>query len=212
MSGDTKEGSNYVFEDGNFIGDFDQMYANLDDPWMQTEEIFASEKAVCLNLIGKFRRTKVVEFGSGLGYFTKQLAQVAENVIGVEISPNAVNRARALHPQLDFRCAPFPDLEFLRNLKPDCIVMAEITWYVLDELDHFINFLKTEMPHLLLIHLLTTYEKGEQKYGAEKFTNLEEILNYFDINVVEYGEVYRPCAGGGGSRTFFAGTYSRFSP
>ena len=67
MSGDTKKGSNYVFEDGNLVGNFDQMYANLDDPWMQTEEIFASEKAVCLNLIGKFRRRKVVELGSGLG-------------------------------------------------------------------------------------------------------------------------------------------------
>ena len=75
--------------------------------------------------------------------------------------------------------------------------MAEITWYVLDELDHFISFPKTEMPHVLLIHLLTTYEKGEQKYGTEKFTSLEEILNYFDIDLVECGEVYRPCVGGG---------------
>ena len=41
--------------------------------------------------------------------------------------------------------------------------MAEITWYILDDLDKFICFLKAEMPNTLLIHLLMTYRTSENK-------------------------------------------------
>lgn len=69
--------------------------------------------------------------------------------------------------------------------------MAEITWYVLDDLDGFIKNLKNarkkrENP-IFLIHLLTTYAPGVQKYGADKFTNLDEILKYFNLDFLESG-------------------------
>ena len=84
--------------------------------------------------------------------------------------------------------------------------MAETTWYVLDELDEFIYFLKSEMPQTLLIHMLTTYKKGQQSYGAEKFTTLEEIKDYFKMNYYEWGENSNPYRNGG-KRTYFAGSY-----
>ena len=53
--------------------------------------------------------------------------------------------------------------------------MVEITWYVLDYLDNFIDFLKNEMPNTYLIHMLMTYADGEKKYGSDQFTNLSKI-------------------------------------
>ena len=95
----------------------------------------------------------------------------------------------------------------MRRLKPDCIVMSEITWYVLDYLDEFIGFLKNEMPNTLLIHMLMTYKKGEQKYGADKFTNLEEIKGYFGINYFESWEVEKAECNGR-KRTYFIGKFA----
>ena len=85
--------------------------------------------------------------------------------------------------------------------------MAEITWYVLDQLDGFIEFLRDEMPNTYLIHMLMTYADGEQKYGAEKFTNLATIKDYFGMNYIESGEVQHK-EYNGGKRTYLIGKFS----
>lgn len=197
----------YVIKNGNFVGDFETMYQNIENPWEQSvKETFSPEKAVCLNLIERYQCQRVVEFGSGLGYFTSRIANVAPSVVGIEVSPTAVAKANQIFPHLIFENTSFPDIEFLREFRPDCIVMAEITWYVLNDLKLFLKFLADEMPEVLLIHLLTTYAPGVQKYGRDKFTNLEEIISFFDMNVEESGEIH---LADGGSRTFFA---ARFAP
>ena len=72
-------------------------------------------------------------------------------------------------------------------------LMAEITWYVLPQLKSFIEQLQNmreEMNEpIFLIHLLTTYADGVQKYGSDYFTDLEGILNYFSLNYVEFGYI-----------------------
>lgn len=197
----------YVIRDGKFIGDFEAMYQDHQDPWEQTtREIYASEKAVCLNILRKYGCRKIVEFGSGLGHFTNQISKVGPSVVGVEVSKTAVKAATATHPSIQFRHASFPDLDFLREYKPDCIIMAEITWYVLNELDAFLAFLKIEMPEVLLVHLLNTYEAGEQLYGADRFTTIEEILAYFSMTYLEFGQI--TTLEKSGARTFFAGKFS----
>jgi hypothetical protein len=69
--------------------------------------------------------------------------------------------------------------------------MAELTWYILDTLDEFLSGLRayalSRQKPTFLIHLLTTYKSGVQKYGNEKFTDLVEILKYFNMQYLEYG-------------------------
>lgn len=86
--------------------------------------------------------------------------------------------------------------------------MAEITWYVLDHLDWFPAFLGAKMPHVLLIHLLMTYTPGVQQYGRERFTNLQEITDYFGMTVFESVEIHHPETRGG-SRTVLAGQMAK---
>ena len=40
---------------------------------------------------------------------------------------------------------------------------------------------------IFLIHLLTTYNLEVQKYGVDKFTNLDEILKFFNLDYLESG-------------------------
>tara|TARA_X000000368_G_scaffold8892_1_gene6984 strand:- start:1448 stop:2089 length:642 start_codon:yes stop_codon:yes gene_type:complete len=197
----------YVIKNGKLVGEFEEMYRDYDDPWEQsTRELFASEKASILNIVDSFGFKNVVEFGCGHGHLTERLRKVCGSAVGLDISQTAINKAQKNYPNCDFRLSKFPDLDLIRNLAPDCLVMAEITWYVLDDLDKFLNFLRKEMPSTLLIHLLMTYREGEQEYGTDKFTNLCEIKEYFGMHYYESGEV-NSLDMAGGKRTYFAGSY-----
>tara|TARA_A100001011_G_scaffold189381_1_gene197872 strand:+ start:114 stop:425 length:312 start_codon:yes stop_codon:yes gene_type:complete len=64
----------YVIKDGKLVGEFEQMYKDFDDPWEQsTRESYASEKALCLNLVESFKCQNVVELGCGFGQLTDRL-------------------------------------------------------------------------------------------------------------------------------------------
>lgn len=56
------------------------------------------------------------------------------------------------------------------------------------------------------LHTLMTYRKGQQKYGSDYFTNLEEIMNYWSdtIEITDWGTNSKP-EYDGGNRTFFYG-------
>ena len=47
---------------------------------------------------------------------------------------------------------------------------------------------------IFLIHILATYKNNVQRYGRDKFTNLDGIKEYFDLDYLEAGyiEVKRP--------------------
>ena len=82
--------------------------------------------------------------------------------------------------------------------------MTEITWYVLDRLPGFVDFLRRELPDAFLLHMLVTYPPGVQKYGADAFTDLDGILDYFAMTILESGEVR---LANDHRRTWFLGTW-----
>ena len=180
----------YVIKDGKLVGEFEQLYRDHDDPWEQSiREEAASEKLVALEIIRRQEFCRVIELGCGLGGFTKKLAEVAGIALGTDISQTAVEKARGRVPGASFQCADVLDLDVYRQFRPDCIVLSEITWYVLEQLHQFKDFLRKEMSGCGFLHLLMTYRDGEQKYGKEYFTNLDEIMAYW--NCVEFSEWVR---------------------
>jgi len=196
----------YVIKDGKFVGEFEQMYQDYHDPWEQTtRENYRSEKIIAIYLLKRIGAKKVIELGCGLGCYTQMIKNAGFAVLGIDISPTAINKAKQKHPNCTFQVSDILDFNIYREYKPDAIIMAEITWYILDQLDAFINFLRTEMPDVYLIHLLTTYPQGVQKYGVDKFTNLEEMMSYFNMNYNEFGKIGYP---EGDTRTYFVGRYS----
>jgi SAM-dependent methyltransferase len=195
----------YVIKDGKLVGEFEQMYQDYEDPWEQTtREAWASEKMVALNFIQKTGARKVVELGCGLGHYTKKINDLGCETLGVDISGTAIEKARAAYPQSQFAVGDILDFSIYRDFQPDVIIMAEITWYVLDKLDEFIVFVSKELPQTKLIHLLTVYPLGVQQYGKDKFTNLDEIKAYFNADYLEWGEICYPEMEGC-KRTYFIG-------
>jgi SAM-dependent methyltransferase len=208
----------YVIKEGKLVGEFDEMYKDFDDPWHQsTREVFASEKAVGLNLLQhlkhKFNIKKVVELGCGFGDYSARIAEMGIDTIGIDISPTAIQKAISKHTslakgsrKLEFLVSEFASFDKLRELNPDVILMPEITWYVLDQLVDFRSFLRDELPDTFLIHMLMTYDPGVQVYGKEYFTTLPEILKFFNMHYLESGLVN---VSTGGARTWFLGTWNK---
>ncbi|MCX7177007.1 MAG: class I SAM-dependent methyltransferase [Proteobacteria bacterium] len=199
----------YVIKDGNFVGDFEGMYRDHEFPFDQLRrEKWGSEKAVALNLLRRLGARngvrRVVEVGCGLGMFTDAIASSGFMATGIDISETAIARARQLYTAADFVAADVLDFDQLRRLQPETLVMAEISWYILDRLDELIAFMRTELPECFIIHLLAVYPPGVQEYGRGYFTDLDGILRYFKMNTLESGEVRLP---DGRRRTWFLGSW-----
>ncbi len=193
----------YVIRDGELVGEFEELYQDFENPWDQTNrERRASEKFVAIHLLQGLGVNRVLELGSGLGQYAGALQAAGFTVRGLDVSPTAVRRAKATYPEVDFQVGDVLDFDKFREFDPDAVVMAEITWLVLDQLPELLRFLRTEYAGRYLVHLLHTYGPGVQQYGREFFTDLDGILAYFGLDYLEWGTVSKP-EHDGGARTYF---------
>lgn len=200
----------YVIKDGKLIGEFEQMYANHPDPWNQSMTHLSLSGDIGLNWCKKIRQInepnrtlKIIEIGCGLGVVTNKFYQAGFNVLGVDISETAIEKAKKSYINCNFQTGDILEFNIYENFQPDIFVMSEITWYVLEKLDLFLNYLRENFKHSHLIHILTTYPKNVQRYGREYFTNLKEIMDYFNLNYFEHGY----CSSKNGhTQTFFLAT------
>ena len=194
-----KSYQDYVIKDGKFVGDFEEMYQSFEDPWLQSidDNILDSRRVIAKNWIKRIstkQQVRCCEIGCGFGFITSDLTKEGINCIGTDISATAIKKAQNIHAECEFEVANVDDFEFYKKKKINVFLMAEITWYVLPHLKSFLEKIKqmkkeTNEP-IYLIHLLTTYADGVQKYGSNYFTDLEGILSYFSLNYFEYGYVF----------------------
>ena len=192
----------FVIKDGQLVGDWEGLYKNFEDPWHQSRDdvLLDSRRIIAVNWCNRLRNeynaNKVIELGCGFGHLTETLRSQSFAAVGVDISKTAIDKARNIHPRSVFVECSLSDFEIVKKFDADIYLMSEITWYVLDDLDDFLINLKKQSAArsrpIFLIHLLTTYAKGLQKYGVDKFTNLDEMLSYFKIECVESGYIRTP--------------------
>lgn len=193
-----------VIKDGEFIGDFETLYENFDDPWDQsTRELYSNEKLIGLEIIKSNNYKNVIELGCGIGYYSNRIKSVSEKCTGVDISDLAIKKAKKLHPDCEFIQSDILNSEIYKE--KDFIMMVEITWYVLPKLKKFKDIIKT-MSGVGFFHTLNMYTGDQQKYGNEYFTNNEEILDFFSdiIDIKEYG-IFNKKEYNGCYRTYFYG-------
>ena len=193
-----KKYQDYVIKKGQFIGDFENMYKDCEDPWHQSTEdnVYNSRMIIIKNWIKKINTTdkvQVCEIGCGFGYITSDLNNEGVSCVGVDISSTAIKKARSLHNNCDFTVTSFDDFKFYKQKNINIFMMTEVTWYVLPKLKTFLEKLKEYRKNygrpVYLIHLLTTYPEGVQQYGKDYFFDLKGILKFFELDYIEYGSV-----------------------
>jgi SAM-dependent methyltransferase len=198
----------YVIRDGKLVGEFEEMYRDFDDPWEQSaHEPHALDKTIGLALLKKYGHQRALEYGCGLGHFTAQLNGELGAAAGIDISHTAIRKARVGYPDATFFVGDVTGDTPISIFKPDVLVFAEITWYVLESLIAFKKLMLAQCPGRGFLHILTVYPEGQQRYGKDYFTNLEEILTYWSdvITVKEWGWVSNN-EFNGVARTFLYGT------
>ena len=86
-----------------------------------------------LALLNGQRYARVLKIGCGTGAFTQHLAYLADYVLALDISPTAIEQARALRsycPMVHFRQANIMEYDVQTEGPWDLIVLSDIVYYL----------------------------------------------------------------------------------
>ena len=194
----------YVFKNGEFVGKFEEMYQNVEDPWHQddTSKIHYDMVLYLLNRYDLCRSGGgvVLDIGCGKGAFTARLKKSLNNdvkVIGTDISDTAIQKAREKHGDLgiDFTICDI-EKEFEHLPLPssglDLIVMSELMWYVLPAFKDICQGIKCYLKDEgYLIINQTFYPPEKQKYGKEIASNVRDVFKLVSLPLLEIIETNR---------------------
>ncbi len=173
----------YVIKDGKFIGKFNEMYTEFDDPWTQSNQPNKYSRMAGIMHIKNFNIKSILECGCGLGYYAdwvKRETQITPK--SIDISSVAIEKARKLFPNLDFEIVNI-STELSRFNNYDCVIFSEIIWYILPNLIDIFKILEKDFKGKYLL-VNQVFYKGTQKYGTEYFTNLNEFINYVPFTLL----------------------------
>jgi SAM-dependent methyltransferase len=114
---------------------------------------------------------RALDLGSGAGAFTAELAKVGAAPIGVEVAEAAIVRARAAHPELDFRLAPIDGPLPFEDGSFELVWASEVIEHVADTATWLSEVRRVLVPAGEL--LLTTPSHGRLRLllgGIEQFS------------------------------------------
>lgn len=173
----------YVIKNGKFIGKFEEMYQNCEDPWQQLKILpYANDLVLWKISKGKFKN--VLDVGCGLGRFTYLIYKnINCKVTGIDISQTAILQARKSYPDIDFKVFDVMQDKLETNLY-DLVVASELFWYVLEKLDFVIsNLINALQVDGQLIIIQKFYLIDEQKYGKEIISSPFDLIEKLPLKI-----------------------------
>jgi SAM-dependent methyltransferase len=114
---------------------FDEVY-RAGDPWASGDPRYLYQRRkydVLTGLLPKRRFARALDLGAGLGVLTRKLAAHADEVVGIDISAQAVTQASRAHadlPQLSFQQGDALNLPATLNGGFDLLVIADTLYYL----------------------------------------------------------------------------------
>ena len=196
----SKDYHNYVIKNGKFIGAFEEMYHNIDDPWGQGSATDI-QYDIMLYLISRYNICSsdgnVFDIGCGKGAFTARMGNLLVNakLTAIDISQTAINRAVDAYSNVNNISFKTMDIKKDYNKiieKYDLIVMSQLMWYILPKFKEIANKLISRLNkggYFLLNQ--TFYKPEEQKYGKEIVSRVEDALGVILLNPLEIIEFNR---------------------
>ena len=203
-----KKYQDLVIKDGKFVGKFEEMYQKFSDPWnlLKKNKLGLNlNYQIIFNYCKQIRSSKkliVLEIGCGYPQIIYQLYKEKFKVYGTDISETVIKKSKKKYPKLkkNLFLSNFLNYPLYEEIKPDIIILSDISWYVLPELKKFIEWYKNLRLKTYLIHSLAVYDKNKQQYGKEYFYDLNTIKSYFKLNYLSSGYIENV---NGNKHTFF---------
>jgi SAM-dependent methyltransferase len=156
---------------------FDDIWRGGDFWQVETSEFERNRYACQMNLLGDRRYGRALEIGCGSGCFSRLLAGVADEVVALDVSPLAIERARSLstgRERIAFRVANIMDYDPVAEGPWGLIVMSETIYY----LGWLYSFFDVAW---LAVKLFEATQEGGRLLMANTCEGVEDYLMYPSI-------------------------------
>lgn len=199
----SKDYRDYVIKDGRFIGKFEEMYQNVDDPW-EHGEAKGPQYAIALHLLDRYnvKPKTILDIGCGKGAFTHRINKIFPDakIYAVDISETAIKKAKQTHgnENIEFGVMDINKSYNELNGKYDLIIMSQIMWYVLPQYKDIMAHLREQNLEKggKLLTIQTFYPPETQKYGKEIASRPKDmhtmigmkIIDSIDVHKIDWGE------------------------
>ena len=134
---------------------FEALYRSLSDPWSTTVPYYRYQLRkyqVMLSLLPERSYGRALDIGCGLGVLTRMLSSLAGEVLGVDFSRQAIDRATELSAgaqNVRFQQADLLNIGQLSQGQFDLIVMADTLYYLSPQSDELFVSIRRQLTSLL---------------------------------------------------------------
>jgi len=176
----------FVIKDGSFIGRFEDMYQQCEDPWPESEADLEENpvSSYAPKILIRHRLTKIFSFGIGKGTHLAWLGRKVpgSTLFGCDISSTAVAECASRHPNIT---ADVQDVAtfIARDVEFEVLILREVIWYLLEDWDMLIDYLRKQCPGRYILVELSFYD--QQNYGTDRFDGPAEFIERFPFKVIE---------------------------
>jgi len=182
----------FLFKQGPEI--YDDFYADIYDYLVFNNLKVTYEVGEIKNKTVANTRTSILDVGSGTGHHVDKLAQYDLDVLGVDISPSMIQKARENYPRYNFLLGDVLENNIFKMSQFTHILCLYFTiYYFEDKMTFFNNCMDWLMPGgTLIVHLVNRdkfdpilppgnplYIVSPQKYSKERITKTKITFNDF---------------------------------
>ena len=159
------------------------------DPWeLEGSELDQRRYARQLDLLRDRRYLRALEIGCAGGAFTRQLAPLCEELLAVDVSEHAIERARAGHvgPGVEYRVANVMELDLVHEGTWDLVVVTETAYYLgwlypmfdMAWLAHSLHESTREAGRFLLVNTISSEEGIMSPWLIRSYHDLFRNVGY----------------------------------
>lgn len=190
----------YVIRDGQYIGQFEDMYQNAAEiPWHQDETVNAIFSDLTVAILKRRSISSLLDVGCGMGYMVARLKNEIPGltrVVELDISPTATAKAAALFPDIEFRAGTL-DSDTGGGETFDVVFSKDVIWYVLDDFKGYVA--KSADRSRRWVYINQPFPERKPFLSMEILPDAQALLNFLvgEGYILAYSLVERDATYGG---------------